>query len=520
MPKGLPYIAACCVMLLAVLLCAATLVMSRHGFSGYDVGPMIDAGWRVYSGQVPGRDFIVTFPASLYLTVALSYKLFGVTWRAIALGECALYLIILVLGLCTFRLLRAAWGLRMAAWILAVYTVGQTLLLLSINYPWHASMAESFGAYAFVATLPLLGARRLSRWQEGEAFAHLTLACCFLLLSKPNTAFPAIAVCFLALALQRVPWSRLLLVLGSVAIVDSVVLSFVHVTLPSMLGAYLGLTGRLIPKAFFNGILYTLFARYGLANLLVYAILAPAATAFCVLLWKERSTFTRRPALVLAAGAVLVSVLGMGTNFDYKLTDTPMALLGLSLLAWGEEGTSFSALRFRVACASVALLLLAGYFGRTRLRMQTVGLWADDKCPSQVVFNDPFLGRMTGCPAVAETTSAVDQALRAYPHRNVFFGPAMEFLYAGRRLPSPLHLPNWWDPGSSYPLAKTQAVAQAWQDDHFDVLIFAEAEDMGHLPASVARTIATDYVRDPAWNAIHVYVRRPDAPAPVPEMKE
>ena len=486
--------------------CGLSLQFSRHGFSGYDVSPMIDAGWRVYQGQVPGRDFVVTFPASLYLLTALSFHSFGVTWHALALGACCVYATLLALGLRLGALLRRQRGEATALWVTLAYAAGQTIPLVSINYLWHASLAESFALYAVFAAFVLTPAKTHppSRWLRLETSLHLTLACAFLLLSKPNTAFPAMLLCLAIL--WRTGYSRVHVasVLGGAVVLASAALAWVHVTPWGMLGAYAGLTGRLLPRAFVNGILYALYARYGMANLLVYAILAPGMYLALTYSWRLRAKMVNDPGWLLAAGSLAIALLGMGTNFDFKLTDAPLALLGLAILS-AQEIPALQALRFRTAVATAALVLLAVYFGRTRFRMQIVGSWADDKCAGQVHFDDRFLGNFSACPIVPATLAEVDQTLATERAAHVFFGPSLEFLYAGRGLASPLHLPNWWDPGTSYALRRTDQVADAWEQNHFDLLIFPAEEDRAQLPARVQDDLRERYILIPGTKLIHVY---------------
>lgn len=96
-PIGFSYLLTSLALLaVGALVLRLSLHFSRRGFTGYDLSPMIDAGWRVLLGQAPGKDFIVTFPPSLYLTIAC--PTFGVSLHAIALGEGVLYVAIMVLG--------------------------------------------------------------------------------------------------------------------------------------------------------------------------------------------------------------------------------------------------------------------------------------------------------------------------------------------------------------------------------------------------------------------------------------
>ena len=85
----------------------------------------------------------------------------------------------------------------------------------------------------------------------------------------------------------------------------------------------------------------------------------------------------------------------------------------------------------------------------------------------------------------------------------------MEFLYAREQIQSPEHLPNWWDPGTSYPRSHERAIEAAWEQDKFDLLIFAHG-DRDHLPEKILAVIQTRYVLVPGTKTIDVY--RPASP--------
>ena len=489
----------------AAAACFFTLLFFSHGFSGYDVSPMLDAGWRVLNGQVPGRDFVVTFPPSLYLLTALFFRIFGVSWSSTAMGACCLYALLSVLGVRLGALLAKTRGAQTAILLTSVYVAAQTIPLVSINYLWHSSLAQSFGCYAVFATFAALTGKA-QKYVRREALCHLALGCSCLLLSKPNTAYPTVLLCAVAVWRAGVRGRDLAGVAAASAALATAALGPAHVTPWGMLSAYAGLTGRLLPRAFANGILYHLYPRYGMANLLVYAILAPAVFFAGRLAWEQRRELFENTFLLLGVVSIAIALLGMGTNFDFKLTDSPLALLGLAILAATQS--SPSVLRFRAGAASLALLLLALYFGATRFRMQIIGDWADDKCPAQVMFRDPFFGRFKACAVVPETLAEVDRTLENARGGRIFFGPSLEFLYPARRITSPLHLPDWWDPGSSYPLSQTSAITRAWEGDGFDLLIFNKEEDRGQLPAGILADLDRNYVFVPGTEWIHIYRRR------------
>ena len=123
-------------------------------------------------------------------------------------------------------------------------------------------------------------------------------------------------------------------------------------------------------------------------------------------------------------------------------------------------------------------------------------------------FDDPFLGHMRSCEILPAALQEVDQVLATYPGEHVFFGPSMEFLYAGRKIPSPLHLPNWWDPGTSFPLARAKEISQAWDGEHFSLLLFTAYEDREKLTAGIRDTLSSKYTRVGDTKLIHVYQLR------------
>jgi len=232
---------------------------------------MIDAGWRVIEGQVPGKDFIVTFPASLYLLTAGSFRIFGVTWHGLALTTCAVCVTLCLLGMRVASILGVRWGRAVALQVATVYVASQCILLVSINVVWHSSLAESFGIYAVLTTAALLSLSEEHVWLRRELTGHLVLASTALILSKPNTAYPALALCLFALHRGNFRPRYWMGVLAAAFLLASIPLAVVHVSLWGMLEAYVGLSGRLLPKPLVVNLVYQVEARNGLAELVVSA---------------------------------------------------------------------------------------------------------------------------------------------------------------------------------------------------------------------------------------------------------
>ncbi len=52
--------------IIAILILIFASIFSLHvtsqQFGGYDLSPLIDLFWRIHNNQIPGKDFIYTFP--------------------------------------------------------------------------------------------------------------------------------------------------------------------------------------------------------------------------------------------------------------------------------------------------------------------------------------------------------------------------------------------------------------------------------------------------------------------------
>ena len=501
-------------LLFGVLCILLSLKLSTYRFGASDFSEMIDSGWRIVSGQVPGRDFVCTFPPSFYLFIATMYRHFGVTWHSLALGEALFFAVLCLLGWRLTGLLRSVLGTTDTFFVFLFYFVGQMIPLISINLPWHASIAQSIACYAILTTFVLLKRENLSMLLRVELFLHLTLGLTGLILSKPNTAYPPILLCLVLLAMARTPkW----LVWGSLAaslVAASVVLSTAHISLLGMLDGYQGLSGRLVPHPLAYGMLLNrpgVPAIIGLANLCVYAMIAPVLTLFGLTYWRERHDLLKRPLDLLALGACATGILGMATNFDLKLTDTPLVLLGIALFS--VTGASRALLiRRRLIWTTLPLVYFCFLTGTTRQRGQTIGLWANEDCGARITLHDPFFGTFHNCAVFGSVMQEADRTLASGPaNQRVFFGPDLEFMYARNRIVSPLHLPLWWHPGTSYPLGHLAEINRAWHEDRFDTVIFVH-DLRANTPQAIQDELRDKYVQVPGTELIDVYKPRAAQP--------
>jgi 4-amino-4-deoxy-L-arabinose transferase-like glycosyltransferase len=76
------------VVTIGVVLCSFTwtCIVGHFGLYAFDQSMMFDGGWRILSGQVPFKDFIMAFGPLSFAVQALFFKLFGVSWTSMVLA--------------------------------------------------------------------------------------------------------------------------------------------------------------------------------------------------------------------------------------------------------------------------------------------------------------------------------------------------------------------------------------------------------------------------------------------------
>jgi hypothetical protein len=489
---------------ISLLLALTNLFLARSEFGGYDLSLLIDSGWRLMNHQIPGLDFICTIPPSLYLLAEAAFRAFGVHWLSLILAEDLLYLVFCLLGLRLCRLLESNPQAASDGHLPWIYIAAQSLSLLTVNHLWHSTIAAAAAAYAILASYALLRSR--SSRQSGEAAAHLGFAFAILLLSKANTAWPAVLLCALCVAREKRLRLHLMIALSTAAIADLALLTACHISIFNAFKGYLGLSNRALPRLFLVGLRPDRNFWGEVSVPLTYLALILPAWITAKTLWLDRRRAWERPIDSLAAAACLVSLVGLGTNWDFKIIDTAPFLIGAAILSESDpqrrDGLA------RPLRWSVGMLLgLAAFLGLERARMVAVGPWAGRAYGAEVQIHDRFFGDFTARESLVRLLSEVDTVVSRSPGAKVFFGPRMEFLYAREALTSPSRLPIWWHRGSSYPIAAQSQVDQAWEADGFDVLIFAK-NDRTRFPPELLSYIDSKYTEDTTRSTIDVYRRR------------
>jgi hypothetical protein len=166
-----------------------------RGFFPFDQSIVFDGSYRVLTGQVPYRDFLLPFGPVTFWLHAFFFKVFGTTWQAYVLGACIINSIAALVAMLTvrelfprLRLLPLVAGVVTAVWFYPPF-----------GTPWVDQTAFFFAFLAVWGAVKGLVAGRGSAWRPwGLAAAGCFSVLAFL--SKQNVGsfmaplFPLLAL--------------------------------------------------------------------------------------------------------------------------------------------------------------------------------------------------------------------------------------------------------------------------------------------------------------------------------------
>lgn len=168
-----------------------TYTSGSRGFFAFDQSIVFDGSYRIVSGQIPYKDFLMPFGPVTFLLHALFFKLFGITYHAYLVGSATIALVASVLSVCILILLKAnpvavlAGGIVTSVWFYPPFGtpwVDQTALFFSMLAIWLSLLALHRSSrpltYAFLCGLAWL-ASFLSKQNIG-AFIFLLFPLLFL----------------------------------------------------------------------------------------------------------------------------------------------------------------------------------------------------------------------------------------------------------------------------------------------------------------------------------------------------
>ncbi|HLI75604.1 MAG TPA: hypothetical protein VKV02_01565 [Acidobacteriaceae bacterium] len=483
---------------LACVLCAAfVIVFGRWQFGGFDYNIIMEVGWRQILGQRPYVDFPTTSPPLFNLGIALAFRLFGVTWdgmldfTALFTGGTLVWLYALLrkLGLTAFAALGTACTLEVAT-------------MLSCCFWWYNNSVLLLAAIFFLCTL-LLTRENISRFAEISYVASLTL----LSLGKPNIAGVTIVGCLAVLLLSGRRPVRVLVLSAMATALSVLIFVAVHISIPAMLTMYHGAAKERGAFSAFGYDEYDRGEKY-LIKLWYVALCLPLLSTIRPFLTDLREKGFRRAAFWLFFPlSAMVAVYGLRGNGELRDVETTVLVASISLLAFSLHTGGRLLQRFSVAifCAMAASNL---YTGISRDRVYTIGPhmffeWQD----RNHVLTRGGLRNMR----VSETFLEVNDEVQGAVHDNAgpfFFGPRVDYNYMALGLPSPLHFPAWWHPGTAFDRADMPKIVANWERQRYPTLIFLKG-DYTFYPDTLLNELKTDYLRDDHYPRLTVYRRRP-----------
>ena len=489
-------------------LCAFPIHEGRWQYGAWDFNILIDAGWRQMLGQVPFVDFVTTNPPGFNLGIKYAFEWFGVSWDA-NLYFSALFACVTFLWM-YWLMVRLSLG-RLAA--MAVAFAIECAAMLTLCFWWYNNSTLILAAVFFLSCL-LYATQSRSIPTQASYLVSLTL----LSLMKPNIAGVSIAGGVVLLLVVTERKMRLMLLTLAAAATAVGLLWIEHVSIAAMLASYLSVAKEHLGQSAEFG--YRTMSQYeqgsafiwiGLLAVPLFGVVPRIGKQISGRDWKGIALSLFFPL------ALAVALYGLATNGEYRDVECTALLAAGAVLTFGMRwnGPLLRRVFIAIVCAAMAGDL---YYGAARVRVYEIGPhlffeWRDNG--SRV--EGGFLKNMRVSSTMIEVEREAGSALKTYPGP-YFFGPRLEFNYAVFGLPSPVHLPLYWQAGTSFGLPEEAHLAQVWQEDRFPTLIFlnansgdafdAEDVDDSIYPDEVIDAISRDYVKDERYPYLTVYRRR------------
>jgi hypothetical protein len=215
---------------------------------------------------------------------------------------------------------------------------------------------------------------------------------------------------------------------------------------------------------------------------------------------------------------LMITLYGLVTNGEYRDVECTVLLAAGAVLTFGLRwnGPLLRRVYIAILFTSIAVDL---YCGAIRTRVYSIGshLYFESQ-DNEHRIDSGFLKNMRVSSTMIELEREVKLAKDTNPGP-FFIGPRMEFNYAVLGLPSPEHIPAWWEPGTAFAVTEQSNLIQVWQQHRFLTLIFLKSDNVydtrtlygkayTFYPKEFLDAINRDYVRDESYPFITVYHRR------------
>ncbi len=468
---------------------ALNFVMNQFG--GYDLSPIIDLSWRLSNHEVAAKDFINTMPLLFILLIKLVS--FGhLSWIDLTSANItAVFLTYLLLyGISNLRKCSETWFASVALVI--------SIPLVYTNHLWHSSLSQYSAMIYFYAVYIAINVNLTSK----KLFIYIFIGASLVALSKQNISVPILlsVPIFLILIKEN---NRYLISIATIAgSILGIFLAacFLDVSAEGFIYSYLAILGRTKPDpAMWNAIMAIELHK----PLLILSLLLLFLTFFMVAK-NFRKQIKRKMFLLLF---LILAFIPMVTDWDTKFNNVPFFLF-ICITAIYYEGFQLKQKFFEIA----AIFLLAGILfvsvigGAVRERMMHVGPFY--QTPAEFRIESGYFSGLQAGENFKKLLFEINAVEKKYPLKKIFFGPRIEFSYMTTKTKSPLGMPLWFHPGTSYALNDELRVIETFKKLEFEVLVFAH-NDRTRMPAGILEYIQNNFHLENEYEFIDLYIKNP-----------
>lgn len=524
--------------------CSFSLFFGLLQFGGYDLSLLIDLQSRLYNAEVPGIDFINTLP----LTMSFFLKCYGFIFKPTYLS---LFTINITIYLTCCLVVLSYWPKPLTGKQQVLSIILVSIPTIATNHIWHSSLSQLLAvAYAILALNYLL-CNEKPLGAGGKTLLALFAGLAFF--SKQNIGLPITAAIMLAsvfLSLyRRISFAKaghfiLLNVLGIAAAVLLFVLTL-KINLYETIQMFISVLDRaqITPEQakhvafkptyiawalFAAASFYLLKKTFSNYTSLINGLIALCFTILCIVVvrnvphWYSEYylgliligflllALVQPPAAAsekdiircICLATFFASLLPMATDWDIKFNNVPVFCLPLVL------SIDFQDKRLNLCANALVLLLIfeSVWAGVIRERMRLVGYGLFFEYAELHKAKDGYFAGLEVPDKFLSLRSEIQKAVAlAQDKSKIFCGPRIEFCYIDNALPSPNKMPIWWHPGSSYPLSLEPQISEAFQRQHFSLVIFLK-DDRTRLPIPILEYIAKNYIQAPGFDLIDVFL--------------
>ena len=480
-----------CLILLGASWFGITVGFSQLG--GYDLSPLIDLTWRFHQGQIPGLDYINTFPPILLVLCQLISNEAPYWGSLIWLNVYA--------SVFTFLFLLTVSGndRKSTLWVCGAAII-ISMPLVYTNHIWHSSLSQLSAIMFFFSVF-----RAFRTTGFGVvSFLALLISSSLLVLTKQNVALPVYGATLLFLTIFG--GTKRFRVLGTIFI-------------GGLLGIYFCIEYVKYPVSYFMDSYLAVFGRAKPSfEMLKQLLKVPTHYPLLVLTFllyrnaKREGFFKRlnRKTQLLAMMFGVLSLLPIYSNWDTKVNDLPLPLFVLITLVFlgstfsSGEQSDFSTTpeKRHIFVLVISTFSVCLFGGLMRERMARVGPFFESK-NDVTILTGYFTGLKTG-NGLARALEEMTRARYQFSGKHFFFGPRIEFGYVHTNSPSPLLMPLWWHPGTSYRLHDSELVFNRFKERQFDILVFAKG-DRTRMPEEILNYIQNEFHVVPGYSHLDVY---------------